>query len=464
MEITLVNPIGFDTIYTIPLSLGYLKSNIDNAKHDVRIIDCALLKINAKSTEFKRKIKDFNPDVIGVTCWSPMYEESMEVLKIAKEINKNVITIMGGAHATSNPDRVMKNMFVDFIFRGESELSFPLFLDEIEKDTPDLTKIKGLVYRSENNIVKNEMQREEDLDKIKIPDYDAIGLQDYIESGYLCITTDKMNAPIWVTRGCPYRCAFCSANLQNGKIVRAHSVKYVIDWIKHLYKKGIKTINIIDDNFTYNVDYAKDLCREIIKLNLKDLQFGTPNGIRIQRTDSELLKLMKKAGWKYVIIAIESGSEKVLKNMRKDLDLKIIPQKVKEVKEAGLKVYAFFIIGYPNETREDIKKTIKLLRKCRFNFFFLSNFQPLPGTSVYNELVKNKEIPDGFLPKHYSTGEAVYISKELKGFNFPLLRLREYTYLALSQPLNILYLFKLISPKMAISRIYTNLINSLKSK
>ena len=466
MKVVLVWPYGFDPIYTMPLSLGYLKSNTSNSKHDLQLINCSLLKLNAASPEFKKKLRELNPNVVGVSCWSPTYEESLQVLKTAKEINEKIITTMGGVHPTAYPDAIMKHNFVDFVFRGESELSFPIFLEELQKEAPDWSKVKGLVYRSEGSgivksaIVKNEMEREKDLDKINFPDYDAMRLQDYINTGYKFHTNYKMNAPVWTTRGCPYRCAYCTAPLQNGKLVRTHSIKYMVEWIKSLYyKEGIRLVNIIDDNFTFNIDYAKEFCKAMISLNLKDLRFGIPSGIRIQRTDVELFHLMKQAGFEYLTIAPESGSAAVLNRMKKDLDLRIIPQKVKEIKEAGLKVHGLFIIGYPGETEEDLKKTVKLIRDCKFNFFFLSNFQPLPGTPVYDELVKSGDIAEGLLPKHYSSGERVYTPKELKNFNFSLFVIRQYVHLAISQPLNIPYMLKVISPKMIVERVYTNVMN-----
>ncbi len=463
MKIVLVWPNGFDTNYTIPISLAYLKSNLDNTKHDISIINCSLLGIDAKSPEFEEKIRRLDPDIVGVSCWSPVFKECLQVLKETKRINEKIITVMGGCHVTSYPASVMKNSCVDFIFRGESELSFPTFLEELQRDEPDWPKVMGLGYRSdEDNLSLNELEREPDLDKINIPDYDAIGLQECIAQGYRFYTENEMNAPIWVTRGCPYRCAFCSGPLINGKIIRKHSVEYMMRWIKHLYyDKGIRFINIIDDNFTFHIDYAKEFCQSVIDLNLKDLQFGTPGGVRIQRTDIELIRLMKKAGWEYVCVAPESGSVDVLKRMRKDLDPSIIPQKVKEIRKTGLKVHGLFIIGYPGETEEDIQKTVKLIRKCKFNFFFLSNFQPLPGTPVYDELVESGEITDGLLPTHYSKGKRVYVPDGLKGFNFPRFVLREYMHLALSQPTNIPYMFKYISPKLAAQRIFSNIKNML---
>tara|TARA_Y100000031_G_C8214843_1_gene382841 strand:- start:867 stop:1640 length:774 start_codon:yes stop_codon:yes gene_type:complete len=236
----------------------------------------------------------------------------------------------------------------------------------------------------------------------------------------------------------------------------------MVDWVKYLYhEKGIRMINIIDDNFTFHMDYAKEFCNEMIKLNLPDLRFGTPNGIRLQRTDTELLSLMKLAGWENLIVAPESGSKETLKRMRKDLDPDIIPDKVQEIKDAGLKVHGFFIIGYPGETPEDLQKTVDLIRKCKFNFFFLNNFQPLPGTPIYDELVAEGKIEEGLLPKNYSGGERVYVPEALEDFNFPRFVLKEYGVLALTDPLNIPYMFKLVSPGLIAKKVYSNMKNMI---
>jgi anaerobic magnesium-protoporphyrin IX monomethyl ester cyclase len=463
MKIALIWPEGYDIKYVLPISFGYLKSNLDK-KHEIKILDCSLNKIDSNSEELKKFFLEFKPDIVGVSCWSNTYLEGIKILKIAKEINPNVITVMGGAHVTCYPNEAIKHTEIDFIFIGESEIAFNQFVEEIETKKLKFSKINGLIYKNKaGKIIKNEIKFEENLDKIKLPDYDSINLEEYIKKGYRFNTLHKMNAPIWITRGCPYACKFCSASIQNGRLIRKHSVEYVINWIKHLYyNKNIRQINIIDDNFTFDVSYAKEICKAIIDLNFKNLHIGTPNGIRIERTDAELLNLMKSAGWENVIIAPESGSIKTLQNMGKNLNLDILPEKIREIKKIGLKVHGFFIIGYPGETEEDIKKTIELLRKCKLNFFFLNNFQPLPGTPAYEELVKNGEIERGLLPKNYSNGERVYTPKGLEKINFPKIVLGEYAYLAISNPLNIPYMFKLINPAMIIQKVLVNVKNMSK--
>jgi len=460
MKIALIWPQGYDTTYVVPLALGYLKSNLGK-EHNIKILDCSINNISANSEELIKFIKVFNPKVVGVSAWSHTYKESVEILKTIKSVNKNIITVIGGAHVTCYPNMAIKEKAVDFIFRGESELSFPFFIKELEKKEPDFSKIKGLVYKIDKKYIENKMERETNLDKINIPDYEAINFNKYLKQGYNFNTHHKMNAPIWVTRGCPYGCKFCSASIQNGKIIRKHSIDYIIKWIKYLYyHKRIKHISIIDDNFAFDIKFAKNICKEIIKLNLK-LSIGSPNGIKVERIDSELLDLMKKAGWENIVIAPESGSDRILKKMGKNNNTKLILKKIKEIKNKGFKINGFFIIGYPGETKEDIKKTIKFLRKCKFNFFFLNNFQPLPGTEIYNELVRNNEIQEGVMPKNYSDGERTYIPEELKDINFPKLILGEYVYLMVNNPFNIPYIIKLINLKMIIKKVYLNFTNMI---
>jgi radical SAM superfamily enzyme YgiQ (UPF0313 family) len=442
----------------MPIAFGYIKSNLDNSKHEIKIIDCSLHGIEAHSPLLQKEIVDFSPDLVGVSCWSSTREEALKVLEAVKSINHNIVTVIGGVHATTYPDRTMDHRTVDFLFRGESEMSFPVFLDEIASPNPDFSKAQGLTYRSNGALIKNAMERRDNLDEIKWPDYDAIDLDGYIRSGYRLHTTVKRNAPVWITRGCPYRCTFCTGPLQNGRKIRTHSVQYMTKLIRMLYEdKKIRQINIIDDNFTFHTEFAQEFCRAVISLNLKDLRFSTPNGIRIQRTNKELLRLMQEAGWKSLIIAPESGSKRILKKMQKDLDPDIVPEKVKDIRDAGLKCSGFFIIGYPDEQIEDINATVRLIKKCRFNFFFLNNFQPLPGTPLYDELVRKGEIEDGLMPNNFSDGSRAYTPESLRHVNFPKLVLKLYLGLAFREPLNIPYMITQVNPRMIIDKVWINL-------
>jgi radical SAM superfamily enzyme YgiQ (UPF0313 family) len=316
------------------------------------------------------------------------------------------------------------------------------------------------MYRKKSGgLQENEIDQRDSIDDINFPDYNFIDLDSYIEKGYrLASPKDKRPAPVWVTRGCPYRCQFCSAPELNGKKVRTHSVEYMINWVKYLYyQKNVRWINILDDNFTFHVKYAKSFCRAIIELNLKGLGFGTPNGIRMERGDPELWSLLKQAGWKYVVIAPESGSEQTLSIMQKDLDLEPLPQIVRDIRKSGLKVHAFFIVGYPGESVGDIEQTASVIRKSKLNWVGIHAFQPLPGTPIFDTLVKEGKIAENFLPKNFLNGEMAYHYKELGDFNLARFTLRVYFRLILSDPLNVPYIFTCFSPRFLFRKLAINL-------
>jgi len=464
-KIALFWPNGFDTKTVIPLALGYVKRNLDNSKYDVRIFDCSIDDISADSPELVSILENFSPDLVGVSCWPPTWDEAFEILKVTKSINKDIVTVVGGVYAAASGGHIVNEEAVDFVFRGETELSFPIFLEEFEKENADFSNVLGLTYISnENKVVDNEMQREDDLDIIRYPDYSDIRLDDYIDQGYKHFTYVK-HAPIWVTRGCPYRCGFCMAPLQNGRPIRTHSVEYIVGWISDLYHNhGVRHINIIDDNFTYHKKFAKSVCQGIIDANLEGLIIGTPSGIRVQRTDKELLRLMKRAGWEYIFVAPESGSVNTLKRMKKDLDPTIIPPLVQDLKDAGLKVIAFFIVGYPGDTVADLKDTLDLIRKCDFHFFYMFNFQPLPGTPIYQELVDTGEYsPDQLTKTTFSSGNIVYVTEQMKGVNFPWIRLREYFFLAFRNPSSVLFLIKNTDPVKIGEIFFSNTVKAFPS-
>ena len=460
-RVALIWPKGFDPHIVMPLSLGYLKSNLDTEKYDVRLFDNALRNYAYSSDAFSEELKDFNPDVVGVSAWSPMFEETLNIVRLAKALNSDVVTVGGGAHISSYSHKVMAHLEFDFVFRGEGDLSFGVFLDQLFSQAPNWDEVLGLTYRgADGNLVNNPTEKQQNLDIIKIPDYGAMDLEGYHEAGYRWNTRVAKNAPLWVTRGCPYRCTFCAAPVLNGKPVRTHSIEYMVDWVEFLYhQRGVRWLNIIDDNFTYDKKFAKAFCRAMIDLNLPDLKFGTPNGIRMSRGDVELWGLLKQAGWETIIVAPESGSQDTLATMKKDLDLAIVPRIVNELRDAGLKVQAFFILGYPGETMEDIKKTSKFITDCRFNFIFMNNFQPLPGTPVYDDLVSQGKIEDGLMPINYSDGVRVYTPPGLENFNFPMFVLKKYLSLMLRDPLNIPYMIRLYRPLMLAKKVGKNFLN-----
>ncbi len=465
-RIALVWPKGFLTSYAIPMALAYLKANIDEC-FEVKIFDNSLLNRKFDSAEFLAELEGFAPDIVGVSAWTPMRDEAINILSKVKAIDESIITIMGGVHATFCHRQLIRNKSIDYVIRGEAEKSFNCFLHEQNTKTPDLSKISGLVYLGEGEIVENPIVLIEDLDTIVFPDYRSVDFESYLRKGYRLNSFTKRSAPIWVTRGCPYACKFCSSPLLNGVKVRKHSAEYIINGITQLKNDfNADWINIVDDNFTFDVEYAKSFCRKIIDEKFKKLKFGTPCGVRMQKGDSELWQLMKNAGWEHIIIAPESGSIQTLKNMNKKLDLKLVPKVISEIKRCGLKVQGFFMLGYPGESEVDLEKTYNFIVENDFDFVYLADFQPIPGTPVYNELLQDKQISEDASFTNFTDGDRFYIPPELKGFNFSRLIFKIYLKMLQKKPARAFYFMKIIfflyGPKMILNSIFSNVVRMFK--
>jgi radical SAM superfamily enzyme YgiQ (UPF0313 family) len=394
-----------------PIGLGYLISNINRDRFEVRILDCVLDDLAPGSEAFAIQLMQFKPDIVGISWWSNTTQVVEDTIRAIRNVLPDAILMAGGPHMTGCGESVVAGRCVDFAFGGEAELGCARLLEAIQDadgfpDIDALLGIPGLIYRNGDDVRRNATDFVENLDLVRGIDYESLRLRDYHARGYYygakLQKKTELTAPIMSARGCPFHCTFCMAPQIDGRGIRRHSLEHVIDRIKTLYHDfGVRYVAIIDDNFTINKKWALKVCNAIADLNLPDLAMGTPNGIPLAGMDIELARAMKRAGWREVMIAPESGSKKTLAAMQKPVNLDLIPEFIRMFHEVGLLVTAFFIIGYPDETLEDIALTKKFIFENEFDFVGISFYQPLPGTDIYNRLVAENVIPKGFIPGQY---------------------------------------------------------------
>jgi len=397
MKIALVRVPNKTYEITVPLGLGYLASKVRNIA-DVKIIDAVKEKLTI--SEVVRKLADF--DVIGFQCLSTDFSVVKNLIKLSKEAYPDKILIVGGAHPSLDPINTFNKVGADYVFLGEAEESLYMFMDylRISNLKKNLNKIPGIVYKNKTEIKINPPKLLENLDDYN-PSWDLLNLKSYPFSPHGFFFKQKPIAPILTSRGCPFTCTYCGGPKIFGHKIRRHSIDFVMKQIDILVKEyGIKEIDIEDDNFTFDREYVLEFCRKVIERNY-GINFTCPNGVRLDTFDDEVLSLMKKAGFYTLDVGIESGSDNVRKHMRKNLSVETIKNKIKLIRKHGFNVVAFFIIGYPTETLEDIKKTIKLaceldLHRAKFSFF-----KPLPGTECYFSLIKEGKIKDLDFDKFY---------------------------------------------------------------
>jgi radical SAM superfamily enzyme YgiQ (UPF0313 family) len=413
MKVLLLKPYNRSDHIQPSLGLGYLATAIRD-KHEVTILDG--IKRGMTIKKLKEYLADYQPDVFGCQCYTFDLDYVTKAMTVVKRQDPKVITIIGGPHPSALPHETMSRLgdSLDFAMVGEAEKGLPMLLEVLSsKNNPiTLDAIPGLVWRDKGQIRVNPQVFINDLDSLGFPSWDLIKPNEYPEAQHGAFFKQFPIAPIITTRGCPYSCTFCAAKLITGIKMRRRSVAHVLAEIKMLYRDyGIREIHIVDDNFTQDKRFAKELLTKFIDLHL-GISLAFPNGVRLETLDSELLQLMKGAGCYLVSVGIESGSDRILRLMRKNLSTGEIREKMRVIRQAGLDAAGFFILGYPGETVEEIQQTIAFsleLDLLRANYF---NLLPLPGTEIYGELRKDGKLSQVDW-EHFSFSSAPYIPEGL---------------------------------------------------
>ncbi|MDD5156313.1 MAG: radical SAM protein [Candidatus Omnitrophica bacterium] len=387
-----------------PIGLGYLATAARKGGHQVEILDCVKEKINLGAFASSLGAKDF--DVAGFTVWSLALREVKESVAIIKRIKPKATVILGGPHPSALPGKTLEFFpQADFAFRGEGEGGFPLFLSALERGG-DLRGVPGLVWRRGSGIIANDPSMADDLDTLGFPSWDLIKPREYFMPGSLI---GKDTSVLTCTRGCPYSCTFCSAWITAGKKIRKRSIQNICQELDYLDKNyGIKIFDIPDENFTFDRNFVKEFCAAVIPYK-KRFEFFLPNGIRLDSLDEEILFLMRKAGFRReVAVGIESGSERVLKLMKKNLSLAMVREKVKLLRKAGFRPIGYFILGFPGETREDMEKTVALAIELKLSAAAFTPFAPMPGTEATCALIERGELPADFDFTSVTTDRVAY--------------------------------------------------------
>jgi len=392
-------------IYTTktPLGLAYIAGYLEKYDYPVIILDCmayydqivklknGTFRVGLSEEKIVKKIKEFNPDIVGLSCSFTVYEKnSLRIAELVKK-NSNALVVVGGAHSSANPTSVLKDKNVDMVARGEGEV---IFLEIVKnfKNKNKLNSTAGTIIRDKKGDIKTNKPAKqiEKIDDIPFPARHLLPMKKYLNHPQNSIA--NMRGPtteIVTSRGCPFRCIFCSIHTVWGRKWRARSANNVVDELEHLYKKyGIREFRFFDDNITWNKKRMIEICDEIIKRKL-DIRWDTPNGVAIATLNEEVLRKMKKAGYYRIVMGIESGSKETLRYMKKPVSLKHAKKIIKLCNKIGIWTWSTFVIGFPEETLEEIEKTINFAKKSGLNFATFYVAQPYAGTDmyeIYNEL------------------------------------------------------------------------------
>lgn len=392
MNVLLVNPVNRNVCLSSPdLGLGYLAAALKRACHKVYILDCKNQQLTYKRFQDYLTCVDF--DVIGMKIFSADLLSVKKSLEIIKKVHPKTVTVVGGAHPSIFPQQTLEYLpEADFGFRGEAEIGLVDLIDNLANpDVTRKTQIPGLIWRNKQEIISNPPIFLEDLDTLGMPAWSLIDPRDYHFQNYF-FTKSRFVAPILMTRGCPFRCTFCVSSAIAGHKIRSHSVNYILDELKFLRLNfGIKEVCFIDDNFLVFKNSAKELCEQLIKQKIEIA--WSCFGIRLDLINEDILSLMEESGCYMFLAGIESGSERILDHMQKKLSLQLIKEKINLINtKSRIKVIGNFILGYPQEDAEDIRKTIRFAKTLPLAAAHFGKFMLEPGTAIHKELADKREI------------------------------------------------------------------------
>lgn len=375
-----------------PMDLMYMAAVAESVTEpnyfEAKIVDYSIEKSEKGKEEtitkdpletFVSDLKEFQPDYLVVNVASTTLENDLSVLKIAKEILPNIVTIAKGAHfLTSKTDSLYNCKALDLVIVGEAEETLKEILEQ--KPYPE---IKGICYR-DGFMAKYTGKRPfiKNLDEIPFP---ARHLVD--NSIFKRPDNNKVQAIIKVSRGCPHHCFFCLATPVSGAKVRVRSAENIIEEIRECVETyGIKNFLFWSDIFNQDREWTMDLCEKIIESGLK---ITWSSNTRADTADDEMAELMYESGCRLVSIGVESGSQYVLDKIGKKITIDEVRDTVKIFRNAKIKVYNYFVIGLPWDDEETIEETIEFAIELDSDFISFYTATPLPGTRFYRYAKEN---------------------------------------------------------------------------
>lgn len=406
MRVLLINPrfqLPIDTRTTPHLGIAYLAAVSERRGDEVAVFDQDVEDV--RLTDF---VREFQPDIVGIGTNTPQVKQGWLCAREVKGEMPDVPVVQGGPHVSALPEESAARAEIDVVVRGEGEdtwIDLCNTLEKVKATSPAfkarelldpanriLDRVLGITYQTADGKIRHTHERPAvaNLDALPFPAYKYFKMDRYssLQPAIDSIERGK-SFSMMTSRGCPYRCTFCSQSVMAEKW-RARSPENVVAEWRHLVDEwGAQEIGILDDSANIDRKRLRALSELLIKEGLNHVPWIMINGIRANLADEDLLGLMKQAGCKRVAFGVETGDEDILDSIDKRVTHEQIRQAFKNAKKVGLETVGFFIIGLPGDTAETMEKTIRFACELDPLVANFSMMTPYPGTKVWEQVHRN---------------------------------------------------------------------------
>lgn len=391
MNVLLINPISRDDYgknLRFPLSLAYI-SNALMKNHRVEILDLAVKKWNL--TQLEELLPEYSHiNVIGLTGLITEYENIKNISKLFKKYYPDKPIILGGAFATSMPCEIIERTPVDIIVAGEGELTVKELFDKLS-NKEDISTVSGICFKKDGKFISTGPREYiTDLDSIDIPSRKGFNIEHYFRNSPLVMFGSRKTLNMITSRGCPYNCFYCDKGTW-GNRCRVRSPENIVKEVEYLIDTfGVDSIVFHDDTFNINNERLLEFCDLLID---KNIRINWSSNCRVNNMTLEIAKKMRRAGCRMIAYGIESGNQDILDSMKKGVKLPQVSRAIRATRQAGIIPFAYLMIGWFDETREQVMDTIRFCMDNRLIGDF-SFFTPVPHTPAFFKVQEERKLLD----------------------------------------------------------------------
>ena len=382
--------------FSVPISIWYLGSYLKAHGLRVKLIDCE------SNPNHMEEIRELVPkaSLIGLTMMTAQVSHGMEVAKVVKGVNPNLPIVLGGIHPTLYYKDVVSNKYIDFAVYGEGEIVLMELVESLKSSEPDFSEIGALSYKKDGNVLYNEEKKAVDHGTYPDLDYDLL-LDCLDKSNWDKKDIAKYSYPVITSRGCPYKCTFCaSAIIDERTKVRSWTMEKIMREVQKALDFGFRDIFFWDDNILLGKAKIKNFLNEIKKIDIKFTWYGNARAdfFNERYLSKKILTELRANGLNRMSIGAESGSQKILDYMKKELKVGDYIQAAEYCAHAGIEPSFSFMVGMPHEEIEDVHATMDLIRKIGAilpipKILGPSMYLPLPGNEMYDDCVASGWVP-----------------------------------------------------------------------